>query len=257
METYSYQKTLPCCTLNKSLLAEIEKRLLYGIPKLLQPLLAKVVQGLGLKDHKKLEKYQIVVEARQGARTLPSAQQLSTSYFESRTRQVSIVYTLGAPKIICVEISFPQNARPCIKMTTQSPQIEKLLAGIAEGLCLSIPRYANRHKLLHNSFVQALLLLTVPALVMGYGCYSGIDFFLLYTSMGWLCLLSLGLVKALPLMFPWVTFESKSRFQLNRLPLLAKFSLLSVCVGCYISLVLLSLPRASAPITVMLAGIIG
>ena len=221
METYSYQKTLPSCTLNRALLAEIEKRLMFGVPKLMQQGLAKVLQGLGLKDHKKLENYQIIVETVKESRTLQFAKQMPAPYFDRRTRQVSILYKLGAPRILTIEITFPQNARPKITMTTQSHQVEKLLPRIADGL------------------------------------YSGIDFFLLYSSMGWLCLLSLGIVKSLPHMFPWVTFETQSRFQLERLPLLVKFSLLFVSVGCYISLVLLNMPRTNGPGSVLLAGLVG
>jgi len=35
METYSYQRILPSCTLNRTLLVEIEKRLLFDSPKIL------------------------------------------------------------------------------------------------------------------------------------------------------------------------------------------------------------------------------
>jgi len=257
MQTYSYHRILPSCTLNRTLLVEIEKRLLFGIPKLMQPLLQKIQQGLGLEGYKKLENYQVIVETKKDSRSLTCARELTNPYFEPRTRQVSIVYKLGAPKIIVVDIIFPQNDRPRIKMTTQSPQVEKILPKIADGLCASIARYGNRHKILHNVFVQSVLLLAIPALAMLYGLYSGIDFFLLYTSMGWLCLLSLGLIKSLPYIFPWVTFETKRCFQLRRLPLLVRVSVLTVAIGCYIGLVVLAVPRASEPTMVLLAGYVG
>lgn len=257
METYRYQRILPSCTLNRALLVEIEKRLLLGIPKLMQQGLRKILQGLGLEDHKKLEKYLVIVEASKGTNTLKYAKEMSSPYFEPRTRQVSVVYKLGAPRIITIEIIFPHNGHPRINMTTQSPQVEKVLSKIADELCAIIARYGNRHKVLHNSFVQSAMLLAVPTMVMTYGLYSGIDLFLLYTSMGWLCLLSLGLINSLPHMFPWVTFETQRRFQLSRLPLLAKFSLLAVAICCYIGLVLLGIPRASGPATAMLAGLVG
>jgi hypothetical protein len=257
METYSYHRKLPSCLLNRSLLVEIEKKLLFGIPKIMQHGLRKTLQGLGLENHKKLENYSIIVETKKETRTLKCAKELSNSYFEPRTGQVSVVYKLGAPRIITIEIIFQKNNRPLINMTTQSPQVEKMLAKIADGLCASIATYGNYHRILHNSFVQSVMLLTLPTMVMTYGFYRGLDFFLLYTSMGWLCLLSLGLIKSLPHIFPWVTFEAQHRFQLSRLPLLAKVSLLTVAVGCYIGLVLLVLPRASEPNLVMLAGFVG
>ena len=257
METYSYHRILPSCTLNRALVAEIEKRLLLGIPKLMQPLLQKITQGLGLEGHKKLENYQVIVETRKESRSLKCAKELENPYFESRTRQVSISYKLGAPKILIVDIIFPQNDRPRIHMTTQSPQVEKILPTIADGLCTSIAKYGNRNKILHNVFVQSVLLLAVPAMAMTYGLYSGIDFFLLYTSMGWLCLLSLGLIKSLPNIFPWVTFETKRCFQFRRLPILVKVSILTVAIGCYIGLVVLGVPRASEPTMVLLAGFVG
>ncbi len=257
METYSYEKVLPSCTLNRGLLTDIEKRLLFGIPKLMQKGLNKVVQGLGLEDYKKIENYQIIVDNGKETSTLVSAKQMACTYFESRTRQVSVFYKLGAPQLLTIEINFPQNGRPCITMTTQSPQVEKLLPRIADGISAGVNVYGNRHKTLHNSFIQGALLLTVPAMVMSYGLYSGIDLFLLYSSMGWLCLISLGIIRSLPYLFPWVTFEKQRRFQFRRLPLLAKFSLLSVAAACYVGLVLLNMPRADEPATLLLAGIIG
>jgi|GEM_PF-3259262 len=257
METYSYHRILPSCTLNRTLLVEIEKRLLFGIPKLMQPLLQKILQGLGFEGHKKLENYQVIVETKKESRSLNCARELTNPYFESRTKHVSIMYKLGAPKIIVVDIIFPQNGRPRVNMTTQSRQVEKILPKIADGLCASIARYGNRHKILHNAFVQSVLLLAVPTLAMIYGLHSGIDLFLLYTSMGWLCLLSLGLIKSLPYIFPWVTFETKRCFQLRRLPILVRVSILTVAIGCYIGLVVLGVPRASEPTMILLAGYIG
>jgi hypothetical protein len=224
METYTYQKTLPSCTLNRSLLADIEKRLLIGIPKLLANGLRNVLQGLGLKDHHKLESYQVVIDARDTTRTIQSSRELDASWFEPGTRQVSIQYTLGAPRIIAVEIVFSQSGRATIAMATQSPQI------------------------------QSCLMLTVPALVMLYGLFSGVDLMLLYASMGWLCLLSLGMTMLLPRLFPWVTFEMQGRFQLSRLPLLAKVSMLSIAIACYIGLIMLNLPHTSQPPVIMFAA---
>ena len=257
MEAYNCHRILPSCTLNRGLLSEIEKRLLIGIPQIMYQGLRKIVQGLGLEDHKRLENYQIIVEMNKETRNLKCAKELSNTYFEPRTKKVSVVYKLGAPKIIIVEIIFPLHGRPQINMTTQSPQVEKLLPKIADLLYTSILTYGNRQRILHNVFVQSILLLAVPSMVMAYGLYCGIDLFLLYTSMGWLCLLSLGLIKSLPLLFPWVTFEKRRSFQLCRLPLLAKFSLLTVAVGCYIGLILLSIPRASEPTTAMMVGFLG
>jgi len=257
METYTYQRVLPSCILNRSLLADIEKRLLLGIPKLLKYGLQKILQGLGLDDYKRLESYQVIIEANKGSRTLHSASELANSYLESGTSQVRMVYKLGAPRMIVLEIVFPQNGRPCIDLSTQSPQIGKLLPKIADGVCGAINMYGNRHKLLHNCVVQTGLLFSAPVLVMTYGYVRGVDLFLLYASMGWLCLLSLGLIMSLPRIFPWVTFETRHRFQLRRLPLLARFAVLAVAIGCYIGLVLLSLPPADGAGGVMLAGIIG
>jgi hypothetical protein len=142
-------------------------------------------------------------------------------------------------------------------MTTQSPQVEKILHKIADNLCECIIAYGNRHRFLHSFFVQSLVMLVVPLAVLAYGMYKDIDVFLLCSSMGWLCLLLLGLVKLLPKIFPLVTFETKYRLKLNRIPLLAKFSLLSVVVACYVALVLLNMPRANTSGTIMLANLFG
>lgn len=257
METFNYQRTLPSCTLHKALLAEIEKRLRLGVPILLQEGLRKISLGLGLEDHKKLEHYMIIVESKKETLNFNCAKELPLPYFEHHPKKVKVEYDLCASKFITVRIIFTLNDRPRVYMSTQSQQVEKILPKVADGLCASILAYGNRHKFLHSPVVQSLPLLTIPLMVMAYGFYSEIDVFLLYSSMGWLCLLLLGLVKSLPQLFPWVTFATKRRFKLNRLPLLARFSLLSVAIACYIALVLLTMPRADNSDTIMLASLFG
>jgi hypothetical protein len=257
METFTYQRVLPSCTLHRALLAAIEKKLLLGIPILMHDGLRKITKRLGLEDHKKLEHYMIMVESKKQNMSYKCAKELPSPYFERQPKQVKVEYLLCASKFIAVEIVFSINQRPRVRMTTQSPIVQKMLPKVADTLCESIAAYGNRHKVLHSPFVQSLLLLTTPILVMAYGIYCEIDAFMLYSSMGWLCLLSLGLVKSLPQLFPWVTFETKRRFKLNRIPLLAKFSLISVVVACYIALILLYMPRASSSEAVMLASFFG
>jgi hypothetical protein len=245
MDTYTYHRVLPSCTLNRELLSGLEKRLLHGIPLMLQQGLQKVLQGLGLDSHKQLESYQIVINVGQEARSFSCTSELQNTYFEPGTKQVRVEYSLGAPRILALELIFPKDSQPTIKLTTQSPQMEKLLPRIAEGLCTVIEMYGNRHKVLHSCFIQAAVLFSMPAAVMAYGLIQGLDMFLLCSSMGWLCLISLGFTMALPHIFPWVTFESQRRFQWSRLPLLVRFSVLIYSACCYVGLVLMNLPSAS------------
>ena len=257
METFSYQRVLPSCTLHRSLLVAIEKKLLLGLPVIMQDELRKITKGLGLEDHKKLEQYMVTVESKKKNVNYKCAKDLPSPYFERQPRQVKVEYVLCASKFISVEIIFSINERPRIDITTQSALVQKKMSKVADLLCESIAAYGNRHRVMHSPFVQSLLLLTIPLIVMVYGIYSEIDAFFLYSSMGWLCLLSLGLVKSLPQLFPWVTFETKRRFKLNRIPLLAKVSLLSVVVACYVALILLYSPRANSSDAVMLASLFG
>ena len=257
METYTCQRILPSCILNRSLLAEIEKRLLNGIPRLLQQGLRKMVNGLGLESYKKLESYQILIETGKDSCMLASSRELANPWLPAQTRQVRMRYQLGGPRVISIELLFPQYGRPWLVLTTQSPQIEKILPKIADGLCAAIGNYRNRYKLLHNSIVQGLLLFSIPGMVMAYGLHQGGDLFLLYASMGWLCLLSFGLIMSLPRIFPWVTFATPRRFEWRRLPLLVKFACLAVAIGCYIGLILLSVPPAGQSSLIMLASSMG
>lgn len=244
METFTYHQELPSCVLNRELLSGLEKRLLLGVPRLLHQGLQKVLKGLGLSSHKKLENYRIVLNAGEDSRSFRGTEEMQNSYFERKTSQVRLEYSLGAPKILVVEIVFPRQGLPSITLSTQSPQMEKLLPKIADNLCDVVRLNGNRHKLMHNPFIQSLALFSLPVAVMAYGLWRDVDLFLLYASMGWLCLISLGLTMALPRLFPWVTFESKRRFQWHRLSLLARFALLIVSAACYISLILLKLPQA-------------
>lgn len=257
METFTCQRILPSCTLNRSLLAEMEKRLLNGVPRLLQHGLRKMVSGLGLESYKKLESYQILIETGQDSLALAGSRELANPWLPPQTRQVRIHYQLGGPRVISVELLFPQNGRPWLTLTTQSPQIEKILPKVADGLCAAMDRYRNRYKLLHNSLVQALLLFSIPGAVLVYGLHKGGDLFLLYASMGWLCLLSFGLIMSLPRVFPWVTFETPQRFQWRRLPLLVKVACLAVAIGCYVGLILLGVPPAGDSSLIILAAIFG
>lgn len=244
METYTYAQVLPSCTLNRELLSGLEKRLLHGIPQMLHKGLQKILEGLGLDSHKKLEHYQIVISVGQEAKTFSCSNDLQNSYFDPGINQVRVEYSLGAPRILKVELVFPKDGQANLKLTTQSPQMQKLLPKIADGLSSVIDMYGNRHKMLHSYFIQALVLFSLPAAVMAYGVINQLDMFLLYSSMGWLCLISLGFTMALPHIFPWVTFESRRRFQWSRLPLLVRFSILVYSACCYVGLVLLNLPAA-------------
>lgn len=245
METYTYDQVLPSCTLNRELLSGLEKRLLQGIPQMLHKGLQKILKGLGLESHKKLEHYQIVINVGQEAKTFSCSNDLQNSYFEPGIKQVKVEYSLGAPRILKVELVFPKSGHASLKLTTQSPQMQNMLPKIADGLSTVIEMYGNRHKMLHSSTIQALVLFSMPAAVMSYGIINGLDMFLLFSSMGWLCLISLGFTMALPHIFPWVTFESRKSFQWSRLPLLVRFSILVYSACCYVGLVLMNLPLAS------------
>ena len=89
METYTCQRILPSCILNRSLLAEIEKRLLNGIPRLLQQGLRKMVSGLGLESYKKLESYQILIETNKESCMLTGSRELANPWLPPQTRQGS------------------------------------------------------------------------------------------------------------------------------------------------------------------------
>ena len=257
MEVFNYQRALPSCTLHKALLGQIEKQLLYGIPKHIHAVLQKTLSGLGLEDHKRLEHYMINVETKKATRNYACAKELPLPYFERQPKKVKIEYDLGASKFIRVIIIFSLDDYPRLYMSSQSQLVKKMFPKIADGLCKSIVTYGNRHKVLHNSCVQAILLLAIPFALLDYGLYKEVDAFLLCSSMGWLCLLLLALVKSLPQLFPLVTFETKHRLKLNRIPLLAKVALLSVAVACYIALVLMNIPRAENSGTIMLASLFG
>jgi hypothetical protein len=156
METFTYAQVLPSCTLNRELLSGLEKRLLYGIPQMLHKGLQKILQGLGLDSHKKLEHYQILVNVGQEAHAFPCTNDLKDAFFEPGVDEVRVEYSLGAPRLLAVELVFPKEKQATLKLTTQSPQLEKLLPRIAEGLSAVIEMFGNRHKVLHSYFIQAL-----------------------------------------------------------------------------------------------------
>ena len=92
MEIFTYQRALPSCTLHKALLVQIEKQLLFGIPRHIQPVLRKTLMGLGLDDHKKLERYMITVETRKKNSNYACAKELPLPYFERQPKKVKIEY---------------------------------------------------------------------------------------------------------------------------------------------------------------------
>ncbi|MDH3998938.1 MAG: hypothetical protein OET90_08870 [Desulfuromonadales bacterium] len=257
METYTLERVFPSCTLNRELLSGLERRLLQGIPRLLHNGLQKLVKGLGLESYKKLEHYQLYLDIGEDIKTYAAASEMAHSYFDAKTHQVRLSYRLSAPRVLEVDILFRKDGQPRITLSTQSPQIEMLLPKIADGLSAVIETQGTRHRLLHHGLLQAIALLLPPLAVLCYGLFSGVDFFLLCSSMGWLCLFSLGITMLLPHLFPWVVFESRRRFQLARLPLLLKFSLFTVAAACYVGLLLLNLPQSSEPVLAMLAGLLG
>ena len=257
MESRSHRKYLSSCTLNKSLLTNLERRLLHGVPKLLDQGLRKILSGLGLDSYKKTERYQIIVENGKKSQVLNSVGDLPKADLEPGTHRVRMIYRLGAPKIITVEILFAQSEQPWIELTTQSPHVEKILPNIADDVVELVATHGNRHRIIQNPVVQAAMLLSVPGVVMAYGLWRGVDMFLLYSSMGWLCLLLLGVSLSLPRVFPWVTFQSQRRFPWKRLPSVASIVVLTLAIVCYIGLVLLHVPPAEENPVMMLASLMG
>ncbi|MBW2504100.1 MAG: hypothetical protein JRE16_05965 [Deltaproteobacteria bacterium] len=257
MESRSHRRYLSSCTLNKSLLTNLERRLLHGVPKQLDQALRKILSGLGLDSYKKLERYQIIVEKGKKSQVLSGVGDLPKADLEPGTHRVRLIYRLGAPKIITVDILFAQNEQPWIELTTQSPHVEKILPYIAEGVVELVASHGTRHRIAQSRAIQAVMLFSVPGAVMAYGLWRGVDMFLLYSSMGWLCLLLLGVSLSLPRVFPWVTFQTQRRFPWKRLPPVASIVVLTLAIVCYIGLVLLHVPPAEESPVVMLASLMG
>lgn len=247
MDSFSNRYVLPSCNLNASTLAELQKRLCNGIPKLLQKDVARIMRGLNLQKIDTLQKFAITVEEKTTTRTLSDARELSDGLFQPGTRRVTVSYRLAAPNLISIDLVFADQGQPYLEITTKSPQVQKHFDLIHDGLVAAIDLYGNRNRLMHNNLLQGFIMLSIPGLVAAYGYLVGIDPFFLYASMGWLCLLACGTTMALPRLFPWVEFATRQRFRLGRLPLLASVSVTLVALACYVSLILYELPRITTP----------
>jgi hypothetical protein len=213
------------------------------------------MQGLGLKDHRKLERFSIEVQDRSSLRSFHRAKDFLEPYFHPQTQSITVNYQLGAPQLISLKLCFPRRERPFVELETASPLVHKALPKIADELTGIIDMYRNRHHLLHNIVMQGLVMLSVPMLFFAYGYLTGIDPFFIFTSMGWLCLLSWGTTMTLPRLFPEVSFATRRRFHFCRLPVLGMFAFLLVVTACYISLVMFELPRAGLSPSVLLVSL--
>ena len=242
MDQFSRLHHIPSCTLNKSLLVDLEKKIHHNVPKILNKLLFKLTGGLGLSGHEKLESYRVVVEEKKKKSILESARKLPANHFKSRVKQVRLTYRLAAPRILFLEIVFSRNGHSYIRMESQSQHVENSFPQILDTLCGTIEGYANYHKYLHNRLLQALFVLILPLASVVYGYFAGLSMTPLLFSMGWLCLLSLGIVRSLQYLYPWVTFQSKSLVEIHRFPMLASLAILVVVIGFYLTLVVNNLP---------------
>ena len=120
--------------------------------------------------------------------------------------------------------------------------MENSFRQILDTLCGTIEGYANYHKFLHNRLLQTLFVLVLPLASAVYGYFAGLEMTPLLFSLGWLCLLSLGIVRSLQFLYPWVTFQSKSIVEIHRLPMLASLAVLVVVIGFYLTVVVNNLP---------------
>lgn len=242
MEQFSRLQIIPSCTLSKSLLVNLEKRVHHKIPHVLEKMLTKLTMGLGLQSYEKLESFRVIIEEKKKKKIFTSATDLTDNHFKASVKQVRVTYRLAAPKILFLEIVFSRKGHSYIRLESQSPQIEDHFSQLLDNLCGAIDGYANLHRLLHNRLIRIISLLVLPAACTIYGLFAGIDLVALLFSMGWLCLLSLGVFQSLQSLYPWVTFKSKSLIELHRLPMLASLAVWVVAVGLYLTMVMTNLP---------------
>ncbi len=65
--------------------------------------------------------------------------------------------------------------------------------------------------------MQVATSVSIPAAVVAYGFYTGVDMFFLVASQGWLFLLGIFLTFNLKRLFPLVAFDTGRRFNLRTL----------------------------------------
>lgn len=243
METNLLEYPLPSCRVNTRLIIKLENYLLMQIPALLRKELSGMMEVLDLKSPASLKKYSVSLQDRSGERELESITALPGKTFPPSLRRITLNFKIGRPEILAVTVVFAAGARPRLELATMSRQVQKNCPRIAAGVNGIVQSWGTRNRIFHSRPVQALLAAAIPAAVAGYGWLKGIDPFFLFSSQGWLLLLSGGLSLTLPRLFPLVSFQTRRRIDLKRLAFLGLLALDLTAISGYVGLLVFELDR--------------
>ncbi len=141
---------------------------------------------------------------------------------------------LGRPEILHLSLRFPAAGRPHLELTTVSRTVKDHCSDIFDALASIVAIAANGNEWWHKRSIQALVMLAVPASMVGYGHLAGVEPFFLYASAGWLALLGGLLGMTLPRLFPRVSYHTGRRFSLRKAPLLLLLALNLSAIGGYV-----------------------
>jgi hypothetical protein len=243
METHLLEYPLPSCTVNKGLIVKLENYLLMQIPALLKKELSGMMEVFDLKSSSSLKKYSVTLLDSTGIREMESINALPDKIFPPSLRRVTLNLRIGRPEILAVSVIFAAGASPMLELSTMSRQVLKDSPRIVDGVKGIVRSWKNRHGIFHSRPLLAVLAVSIPAAVVGYGWLKGTDPFFLLSTQGWLLLLTGLLSLTLPRLFPLVSFQTRRRVNFRKLALLGLLALNLAAISGYVGLLVFELER--------------
>ena len=150
MATYTTERNLPACRVEKRLLAELEEYILRRAGE------------LGAN-----ESYEVTIKDATGEEELPTITEFRTAYFPSTTKEISLSYGLPITRALHVSLVFAlgRNWTANLRVSYSDTAPREIVTGIATEILSIIGNYRTLYYLFHPGVAMTLVLLSIVTIL--------------------------------------------------------------------------------------------
>ena len=232
---------LPSCTVDKSLIQQLETYFNTRIPALLKKDLTQMMSLYDLKNPASLRTYTLTIVEGKETLQFESIKQYKEDHFDPKIKEIRLHLKVGRPEAIDLQIYFSRFAAPYIEIATVNESVKNAAPKIADQIRSIFESWTNKNQMVSTNWFRSLLVLAPLAIVTGSGLFLGANPFFLGASLGWLLILCALLAFNLYRIFPLVSFKTKRHVALKRLGALALLTLNLSLIAFYIFVLFVNL----------------
>jgi len=247
MKKLTKRITLPSCTVDKALIAQLETYFNTRISTFLKKDLTQMMNLYDLKNPASLRTYTLTIAEGKEVTQIESIKQYREASFDPKIKGIKMHLKVGRPEAIDLQIVFNRFSAPYIEVATVSENVKKIIPRITEQILSVFESWSNKNHLVSTSGFRSVLVLAPLAIVTGVGLWLKADPFFLGASLGWLLILSALLAFNLYRLFPEVSFKTRKHVALKRIGALVMLTLNLSLIGFYIFVLFVNLNILTIP----------